>query len=170
MWSVFTKLYQHYSFLMSFLFVVAWNNLQCGNTSYKKHHKPERQTKWEPVWYGQTVKQTAIQAIIHPDGQTANMPCYCSPSGSKRSAPTLLLVGVFQQNRNNYWAGASGGLRCWLSNRRCRVVTAFCCLSEKLSFTWAKNISLPLLLLKILWHENSLVHRHVFTLFLPKGL
>lgn len=148
---------------MNFPYVLTWSH-----PNVERHHTRSGLSQRDglsekPVWCGQTVEQTASQAIIHPDGQTANMPSYCSPSRWKGSAPTPLLVGVFQQNRNNYRAGASGGLRCWLSNRRCRVVTAFCCLSEKLSFTWAKNISLALSLLKILRHENSLVHgREVF--------
>lgn len=110
-------------------------------------------SKWEQVWCGQTVQQTASQAIIHPEGQTGNMPSHCSPSRWGRSAPAPALVGVLQENRNNYRAGASGGPRCWLSNRRCRVVTAFCCLSEKMSFTWAKKISsvLPLSAEKLLY-------------------
>lgn len=136
-----------------------------------------RKTEWERVRGGQTVCQGASHAIIHPDSQTDNMPCYCSPSRWKRSASHSTVSVCLPETllkRNNYWVRASGGLCCWLSNRRYSVVTGSCCLSEDLSFTWTKNILLASLSWKFsnsktLWFAD-LKYFTCVKLCLPRGL
>lgn len=88
-------------------------------------HMPGSQSKreWERVRGGQTVCQAASHAIIHPDGQTDNMPWYCSPSRWRGSAAYCCCFSETVLRRNNYRARASGGLCCWPSNRRHSVVT-----------------------------------------------
>lgn len=114
-----------------------------------------RQGETESEVCGQSAKQPAMQSCIQTARQTT-CPVTVHLPGERGQRPSPVSVHFIETlKRNNYWAGASGGLCFWLRNRHYSVVTGGpCCLSEDLSFTETKHILLAFSELKILRLKN----------------
>lgn len=110
-----------------------------------------RQGETESEVCGQSAKQPAMQSCIQTARQTT-CPVTVHLPGERGQRPSPVSVHFIETlKRNNYWAGASGGLCFWLRNRHYSVVTGGPVLSVWRSILHRDQTYF----VSILWAENS---------------